>query len=186
VIHGGSSNRPMTDSRNWQTNLPGTTCHHWSKRSNGRLHWRVPNVRVDFVRNNARINNPIIMPAMRRHSNHGRFHWRQPNESVANAHPNAKLNWMMPRHRIGRLHYRMPNESVANVRPNVRTVSILRTHETRETQNKLTRTIPLLNKWNEIFSSMNKLSSSLLLKHFHYFFNIFFYLSSRWYRTYGK
>jgi hypothetical protein len=28
AIHGRSSNRPMTDSRNGQTNLHGTTCHH--------------------------------------------------------------------------------------------------------------------------------------------------------------
>jgi hypothetical protein len=49
-----------------------------------------------------------------------------------------------------------------------------RVHVQHETKNKLTRTI-LLNKWNEIFSSMNKLSSSLLLKHFHYFYNKFFW-----------
>jgi hypothetical protein len=37
AIHGRSSNRPMTDSRDSQTNLPETTCHHQSKRIVGRL-----------------------------------------------------------------------------------------------------------------------------------------------------
>jgi hypothetical protein len=45
-----------------------------------------------------------------------------------------------------------------------------------ETKNKLTRTI-LLNKWNVIFSSMNKLIWSSLLKKFHYFYNIFFWFA---------
>jgi hypothetical protein len=47
----------MTDSRNGQTNLPGTTCHHRSKRIDGRLHRQVPNECVDFARNNDGINN---------------------------------------------------------------------------------------------------------------------------------
>jgi hypothetical protein len=107
----------MTDSRDWQTNLPETTCHHQSKRIVGRSRWRVPNECVVIVRNNARINNPIMTPAMPRRS-HGRFHWRQPNESVDFAHPNAKINRMMPRHRIGQLHYRILSESDDIVRPN--------------------------------------------------------------------
>jgi hypothetical protein len=167
----------MTDSRDSQTNLPETTCHHQSKRIVGRLRWRVPNECVDFVRNNARINNPM-MSAMLRHSNHGRFHYRAPNGFVDIAHPNAKINRMMPRHRIGRFHYRILSESDDIVRPNARIVSILRTRETRETQNKMTRTI-LLNKWNEkFFSSMNKINLSFLLKHFHYFYKIYFLFDS--------
>jgi hypothetical protein len=97
-------------------NLLGTTCHHQSKRIDGRSHRQAPNVCIVIVRNNARIKNPT-MPALPRHS-HGWFHWRQPDESIANVHPNAKINGRMPSHRIGRLHYRILSESDDIVRPN--------------------------------------------------------------------